>query len=123
MVLHYNFTYTDEHGNEFEFDDYGYQPTAEEIEEGWEEFLANTDTTEAEEEWEDSYLGGYYNDEWEFIRDYYEDEFIEFLHDYCEESARDAFDSDDDVIDQVNEALEYRRDPYAYYGVSRSDFC
>ena len=122
MVLHYHFIYTDAHDNEFEFDDYEYKPSWEEIEAGWEEFFANTDTTEAQEEWEDSYLGGYYNDEWEFMRDYFEDEFYDFMHEYCEDAARDAFDDDDEVREQVDDALEYRRDPYSYYGVHRSDF-
>lgn len=113
MILYYHFIYTDAHDNEFEFDNYEYKPTTAEIEFGWVEFLANTDTTEAEEACGEEDCD---------LRDYYEDEFTEFMHDYCEESARDVFDNDDEVMDQVNDAIEYRRDPYAYYGVSRSDF-
>lgn len=44
---------------------------------------------------------------------YEEDEdFIEYLTEEFE----------DEASEQYNEECEYRRDPYAYYGVSRSDF-
>ena len=44
----------------------------------------------------------------------YEDdeEFIEFLHEQFYDDAEEAY----------NDYCEYRRDPYGYYGVSRSDF-
>lgn len=44
---------------------------------------------------------------------YEEDEdFIEFLKEICQSDAEEAY----------NDYKEYQKDPYAYYGVSRSDF-
>lgn len=56
--------------------------------------------------------------------EYYEDDsgFYEFVHDSVEDDARKAFEDDNDFWDGVREAEEYRKDPYAYYGVSRWDF-
>lgn len=50
------------------------------------------------------------------------DDFWDYAYDFYEDEAHEAFLEDDDIADQVAEAEEYRRDPYAYNGVHRSDF-
>jgi hypothetical protein len=57
-----------------------------------------------------SLLAGLISDE---LLCYYDDEeFIEFLHEQFYKDAEEAY----------NDYCEYRRDPYGYYGVSKSDF-
>lgn len=109
MILTYHFTYTDANDDDFEFDDYEYTPSDEEMKQGWVEFLDTVDLTEVDPD--------------EDLHDFYEDDFCDYMHDWCEEAAYDQFQSDPEVWEQVEDAIEYRRDPYAYYGVSRSDFC
>lgn len=56
--------------------------------------------------------------------EYYEDDddFFDYVYDVVEDEARDAFENDKEFWESVQEAEEYRRDPYAYNGVSRWDF-
>lgn len=56
--------------------------------------------------------------------DYYEedDDFYDYAQDCMEDEAREAFENDKEFWESIQEAEEYRRDPYGYYGVSRWDF-
>lgn len=51
-----------------------------------------------------------------------DDDYAEYEIEYFRKDALDAFYQDPDVLETVAETREYRKDPYAYYGVSRSDF-
>jgi hypothetical protein len=57
-----------------------------------------------------SLLAGLISDELLCYED--DEEFIEFLHEQFYKDAEEAY----------NDYCEYRRDPYGYYGVSKSDF-
>lgn len=57
-----------------------------------------------------SLLAGLISDELLCYED--DEEFIEFLHEQFYDDATEAY----------NDYCEYHRDPYGYYGVSRSDF-
>lgn len=57
-----------------------------------------------------SLLAGLISDELLCYED--DEEFIEFLKEEFYEDAQEAY----------NDYCEYRRDPYGYYGVSKSDF-
>lgn len=109
MTLSYHFNYEFDDGSDFDYEDYEYTPTQEEIDEGWHEFI----DPEMEKVAADNSCDPH---------DYYEDEFKEFMHDWCYDSAHDAFKDDPEVPEMIEECLLYQRDPYSYYGVSRYDF-
>lgn len=109
-TLIYSFDYETENDC-FHYDDYEYHPSEDEVNDAWEQFV-----NELEEPLESF-------DSVEEAREYYENPFIDFLTEWCRDAARDAFYNDPDIHDWVQEYTEFRGDLYAYYGVSRSDFC
>lgn len=50
-------------------------------------------------------------------------DFEEYAAECLQDEAREACFDDPDTWETIAETREYHRDPYAYYGVSRSDFC
>lgn len=52
-----------------------------------------------------------------------EDKFVELLYKNAEHELEKSFDSiKEQQIDDFNDSESYKKDPYAYYGVKRSDF-
>ena len=107
MILNYIFTYmTDRHDVDIDFD---YEPDDALLDESWGEFCFDKGIPEEERDDPDT-------------KEAWADEFEDFCKDYCRDAAYDAFCSSDEVAEQANDAIEYARDPYSYYGVSRWDF-
>lgn len=53
------------------------------------------------------------------LADYVEENFEKLVEDYYDQLVEAFYDR---AVEQYNDTAEYNRDPYAYYGVSRSDF-
>lgn len=115
-TLHYTFTLPDD--TDF---DYDYTPSKELWFEAARAWLEANDSDELRAE---ALSYGFELDLDSDLVDYVEqlDSFDDFVKDYCEEIAEQAFENDDEVAEAVRDAELYERDPYAYYGVSRSDF-
>lgn len=107
MTLHYSFDYDIDDNYSIEFEDYKYELEGSELQEVIDEY--RSEYPEDCEGYED-----------EDIVDF--DGFYDYAYEYCRDAAKDQFDEDDEVREDAYDAYEYRRDPYSYYGVSRSWF-
>lgn len=107
MILTYSFEYEINDNDSIDFDDYKYVLEGSELDEVINEFRTeNPEDCEGLEDEEVIEL----------------DDFYDYAYEYCQDAAKEQFDNDDNVREEAYDAYEYRRDPYSYYGVSRSWF-
>jgi hypothetical protein len=107
MTLTYSFEYDITDTYSIDFDDYKYELEDAELDEVIGEFRSEyPEDCEGLTDEEVTELDGFYD----------------YAYEYCRDAAKDQFDEDDNVREEAYDAYEYRRDPYSYYGVSRSWF-